>query len=192
MTIVPTNNNDNGTYHFVHRKDELSCTNFRVTVIVDTLSECTTSLSSEMDFVKLSCDWVPRIKGDKMQFTAKTQTALPLSEFEQLSGDSNMVNTWTTTTVRINKVIDTQDLFDDLIPDACIVSNPEIDFENQCYFRHFMSPRVNEVSEYVREAFFTCCTEKEITLGLWLYDEDNKRRSINITGELFMLNMSIL
>ena len=191
MTIIRTNYNDNGMYHFMYRMGELSCTNARVTVIVDTLPECTTTLFSEMEFVKLSCDWAPRIKGDKMQFTAKNQTP-QLSEFEQLSGDSNMVNTWTTTTVRISKMIDTQDIFDDLIPDGCLVSNHNTDFDNQCNFPLFMSPRVNEVSEDVREVFFTCCIQTENSPGLWLYDRDNKLKSINITRQLFMVNTSVL
>ena len=192
MMIIPTTYNDHGIYHFVNigGSSKLACTLIRVTVIVDTLPVCSTFIFNDNGFVELSCRWVPRVIGDKMQFTAKNQT-LQVYEHEHRSESSDTDSTWTTTTVIKSILMATQDIFD-MTFDVCVVSNYETDVAYQCSFSRFMSPKVNEISEYGREVFFTCCMETETLLGMWLYDSDNKLRSMNTTRQLFMVNMSTL
>ena len=172
MTIIHTDYNDDGIYSFVGKYDrssEFFCTVALVTVTVNTLPVCNTFLISENEVVKLSCKWVPRSYGDKMQLMTKGQL-LQLYEYEKRMRGADTDSTWNTKTV-ISAMIATKDLIDGRIPDKCIVYNPENNFENQCTFSLFMHASVSEINEYGQEAVFSCCSESKDATRIWLYDK---------------------
>ena len=154
--------------------------------VLDAIPVCTSSLLDENEFVELSCKWVPRAFGDKLQFLAGNQT-LQSHRYERPESYSGV---WNAATI-ISATIAIQDIFDhDRIPDACFVSNPEISFHDQCSFLVYMSPKVNKLSDYRTESYFTCCTEADDVPSLWWYGEDTEHRRVNIVGQSFMLDIS--
>ena len=119
-----------------------------------------------------------------MQFLAGNQTL----QSHRYEGPESYSGEWNTATI-ISATIAIQDIFDhDRIPDACFVSNPEIGFHDQCTFSVYLSPKVNEISEYRSEISFTCCTETDNVPSLWyMYREYHEFRPVNIGEQSFML-----
>ena len=71
----------------------------------------------------------------------------------------------------ISETFALQDAFDiNHVPDACVVSNSDLDFQNQCIFSVYMLPSTNELTKNGGQAAFACCTNR-VNPRLWFYNE---------------------
>ena len=121
-----------------------------------------------------------------MQIIARNQT-LRLHEHDPSTSDLGKTRAWNIAAV-IRVLIRTEYLFDNQIPDVCVVSNPEMGFEDQCRFSSSMLQSVYVTSGNKSAAFFQCCTNSaDDDPGIWVYGKDTKLTSINTTGRSFEL-----
>ena len=90
----------------------------------------------------------------------------------------------------ISATISTQDMFDNRIPDVCIVSNPTMGFEDQCNFELFMSPLIRKISDKRSEIIFTCCTETDEVPSFWWYFKNTELRPVDMVGQLLKLHIN--
>ena len=177
---------DSGIYFIQSRAP--SCTILHVTVIVrDTLPLCTTLVENE--HLKLSCRWGLWELEDKMELVAGNKT-LQLHENDALiSGQEMLAKGWNAATV-ISTTIAVLEAFDsDRMPDSCIVSNAQLEFEKRCNFSIFTSPKMNEITEFEQEAIFTCCTDSENVPSIrW---QNISTVAMNATGQFFTVNVEM-
>ena len=188
LTIFKSSYSDQGIYT-LHSSVKNRCTVLKVTInVMVAIPLCNATLLDDM-FIKLFCKWVPRTYGDQMQLFAGNKT-LQSYGYERPTSNSGTISAWNTATV-ISATIAAQDIFaNDRLPDACIVSNPEISFQDQCSFSVYMSPKLNKLSDYRSDISFTCCTETDDVPSLWWYSEDTEHRRVNIVGQSFMLDIN--
>ena len=152
LSISQSRNNDHGVYFVKSKYARTRCTILRMEVIVrDPQPVCTTHLENEHGTLRFSCEWLPRESSDNMELVVGNQP-LPRS-FTQTG--VNGVRTVISVTFAL------QDAFDiNHVPDACVVSNSDLDFQNQCIFSVYMLPSTNEVTENGGQAAFACCTNR--------------------------------
>ena len=188
LTIVRASQCDECIY-YLHSDIQSSCLILNVTIDVqDMIPLCNASLLDGNKFVNLSCKWFPRAYGDRMQLLVRNQT-MQSFEFEPPTKELGAVWAWNATTV-ISATISTQDMFDNRIPDVCIVSNPTMGFEDQCNFELFMSPLIRKISDKRSEIIFTCCTETDEVPSFWWYFKNTELRPVDMVGQLLKLHIN--
>ena len=161
MNIRQTTLNDNGTYVMKSSFGETRCQILRVNVIVrEPQPVCTTHLENERGNLRLSCEWLPW-KSDNMELVVGDQPLPKDSTQKRMNGEKTV----------ISATFPLQDAFDvNHVPDACVVSNSDLGFQNQCIFSVYMLPSMNEVTKNGGQATFACCTNT-VNPRLGFYNE---------------------
>ena len=188
LTIVRASQCDECIY-YLHSDIQSSCLILNVTIDVqDMIPLCNASLLDGNKFVNLSCKWFPRAYGDRMQLLVRNQT-MQSFEYEPPTIELGAMRARNATRV-ISATISIQDMFDNRIPDICIVSNPTMGFEDQCNFELFMSAIVREISDKRNEIIFTCCTETDEVPSFWWYIKNTELRPVNLVGQSLKLHIN--
>ena len=183
ITISKTDYSDNGVYYV--QSYYPFCTILRISIIVrNPLPSCTALVVNAKESLKLSCRWMLHESGDMMKLIARNKT---LQLYEFISGMDTLGFCWIAPTV-ISTTIAIQDAFDkDLIPDSCIVSNAQLEFERRCNFSVFTSPKTNEITKFGEKVLFTCCTDSENVPSIrW---QSMSTNPINATGQFLTVNI---
>ena len=178
LSIDQINDNDDGIYFVNSKNGETRCTVLRMEFIVrDPQPLCTTHLENEHGTIRLSCEWLPRESLDNMDLVVGNQ---PLPSSSAQTG-MNGVKTVISATFPLQDAFDTNH-----VPDACVVSNSDLGFQNQCIFSVYVLPSMNEITENGGQAAFICCSDNLINPKLWFYNEFLKRISYTAGQSLMM------
>ena len=178
MNIIRVTHDDHGIYTM--KCNDPSCTILRLNVIVRIPEPfCTTNLEIELGILRLSCELNPRQPSDTMDLMARNN---PLQT-------SDIRKTTTRSKTLISTSIAIQNAFDEnRVPNECVVSYSDVEFDNQCNFPVFMSPSMNEVTENGGHVSFICCTNNEDIPSLWFYDK-NLKLTPHTAGQVLMLDL---
>ena len=192
LTIDNAIYDDNGFYFVVSNYQDF-CTILRMNVIVrDTPPSCTALLESVNTKLRLSCGWIPREDDDQMDLTISRNGTHKLYEkYKVVTGAKTIKKSWNSEKV-ISATVALHDIFDDdLIPDACNVSEKRQHFEKHCEFSIFMSPQVSHITEYEHDVSFICCADGQVPPIIWRYNNCSSMLMPVIMGQTFKVDEAV-
>ena len=136
--IMNIEETDQGIY--ILRKVEMhqNCTILNVDItLLESRPVCSTFLSKKnVDFVELSCQWLPRDCREVVKLIAGNETLQRYTNNGMITSNNVNHSIWNTITTMLHL----RDLSrDEKVPDTCSTTKSE--HENKCHFSVFMSPK---------------------------------------------------